>query len=247
MSCDIRAPMQRTSASVKIPSTRAALIRIGGLVLFLAVGLLIGYRLGWLDSHHAFEHIRRLRESHSLLAFVIGFVLIYGIGTMLGLPGLPFTVAAGAIFGTLLGSALSWIGAMIGATCGYFLARTVGRNVVARWLKRFRRADAAVAQARDFSGMLRLRLIPVFPIGVVNFVGGLARAPFGRYIAATAIGIIPSTLIYNYFADSLLEGVGGGAKGDAIKSLVLASALLVLLSLAPKWINRRRAETAGAD
>ena len=131
---------------------------------------------------------------------------IYAIGTTFGLPGLPFTVAAGAVFGTLLGSVLSWIGAMLGAIAGYFLARTVGRNVVARWLKRFRRVDAAVAQARDFAGMLRLRLIPVFPIGVVNFVGGLARAPFGRYLAATAIGIIPSTVIYNYFADSLLRG-----------------------------------------
>ena len=56
---------------------------------------------------------------------------------------------------------------------------------------------------------------------------------------ATAIGIIPSTLIYNYFADSLVEGVGGG-KARALVSLLLASALLILLSLLPKLLARQR-------
>jgi uncharacterized membrane protein YdjX (TVP38/TMEM64 family) len=239
--------MQRTSTGVRIPSTRAAMVSIACLLLVLVVASLIGYRLGWFDYRHAFEHITRLRQSHSFLVFIVGFVLIYAVGTSLGMPGLPFTVAAGAVFGTLLGTALSWVGAMIGACSGYLLARTIGHNVVARWLKRYKRVDGAVAQARDFMGLLRLRLIPVFPIGVVNFVGGLARAPFVPYLAATAIGIIPSTVIYTYFADSLLEGVGGNARGEATKSLLVATVLIVLLSLAPKLINRRREEAAAAD
>lgn len=236
--------MQRSSAGVRIPSTRAALLRIGGLALVLVVVSLTGYKFGWFDSQHAVEHITRLRRSYSPGVFIVGFVLIFGIGTSIGVPGLPLTVAAGAVFGTLLGSVLSWIGGMIGATAGYWLARTVGRNVVARWLKRFKRIDAAVAEARDFSGMLMLRLIPVFPIGVVNFVGGLARAPFWPYLGASAIGIIPSTVIYAYFADSLLEGVGGPGRSDAIKSLGIATVLMVGLSLAPKWLNRNGAQTA---
>ena len=233
--------MQRTSRGIRIPSTRSALVRIGGLVLVLVVTSLLGYWFGWFDYRHAFEHISRLQHGHSVVGFAVGFVLIFGIGTSLGVPGLPFTVAAGAVFGTLLGSVLSWFGGMIGAITGYWIARTVGHNVVARWLKRFKRIDAAVDEARDFGGMLRLRLIPVFPIGVVNFVGGLARAPFGSYMGATAIGIIPSTVIYAYFADSLLEGVEGSGRTDAIKSLVVATVLMVLLTLAPKWINRRHA------
>jgi uncharacterized membrane protein YdjX (TVP38/TMEM64 family) len=79
----------------------------------------------------------------------------------------------------------------------------------------------------------------VIPLGTVNFVAGLARSPFGAYMLATAIGIIPSTLIYNYFADSLVEGVGGG-KGRALVSLLLASALLILLSLLPRLLSRQR-------
>jgi uncharacterized membrane protein YdjX (TVP38/TMEM64 family) len=231
--------MQRTSARVRtLPSSRAALIRIGTLVALLAAASVIGYKLGWFDYRDTLEHVERLRRGHSVVVFAAGFVVIYGLGTSVGFPGLPFTVAAGALFGTMLGSALAWAGALIGATIGYWIARTIGHDVVVRWLKRYKRADAAVSDARDFAGMLRLRLIPVLPLGTVNFVGGLARAPFPSYLLATAIGIVPSTVIYTYFADSLLEGVGGG-RTDALRSLIIASTLLILLSLAPRYVNRR--------
>jgi uncharacterized membrane protein YdjX (TVP38/TMEM64 family) len=219
-------------------SARGALVRIGILALILALTSFVGYRLGWFDYRHTLEHVARLRRSHSFATFVIAFVAAYGIATSLGVPGMPFTVAAGALFGTLLGTALSWCGAMIGAAVGFWLARTVGHDVVLRWVRRFKRVDVAVEDARDFDGMLRLRLIPVLPLGTVNFVGGLARAPFRSYFAATALGVIPSTIIYTYFADSLLEGVGTG-KHKAIVSLIIASVLLLTLSLLPRMLRRR--------
>jgi uncharacterized membrane protein YdjX (TVP38/TMEM64 family) len=221
------------------PRTQAAVIRIAGLAVLLLVGSYVGYRLGWFNYRHTVRHLDRIRQSHSVWVFGIAFVGIYALGTSVGFPGLPFTVAAGALFGTLLGSALSWIGAMVGATIGYTIARTIGHNIVAHWLKRYERGNAAVAQASHFNGLLRLRLLPIIPLGTVNFVAGLAKSPFGSYLLATAIGIIPSTLIYNYFADSLVEGVGGG-KTRALASLLLASALLILLSLLPRLLGRQR-------
>ena len=226
------------SQPVRPPRARAALLRIGGLLALAAVASLIGYHLGWFDYRHTLEHVEHLRKLHSIAAFTFAFVLIYGIGTAVGIPGLPFTVAAGALFGTLLGSLIAWIGAMVSAAAGYWIARTVGHDVVSRWLKRFRRIDGAIAEARDFAGMLRLRLLPVLPIGVVNFVGGLARAPFASYMGATAIGVVPSTLIYTYFADSLIEGVAGG-RASAMRSMVIASVLLIGITLAPRLLRTK--------
>jgi uncharacterized membrane protein YdjX (TVP38/TMEM64 family) len=203
--------------------------------------------LGWLDSRHTLEHVARLRQSHSFPVFVTTFVVASGLGMGIGLPGLPFVVAAGALFGTVLGSVLGWAASMVGAIVGYWIARTVGHDVVLRWVRRFRRLDAAVSEGRDFAGMLRLRLIPVLPIGAVNFVAGLARAPVDLYLASTAIGIVPATVIYAYFADSLLEGVGNGRR-EAMKSLIVASALLLVLSLTPtiaRWLRGRNARQRG--
>lgn len=231
---------------VSPPQTRTVLIRIGALALLLAVGTLVAYRLGWFDYSHTLSHIAKLRQSENLGLFLVGFVLAYGLLTSLGLPGLPFNVAAGALFGSVIGGALAWMGSLLGAVAGYWLARTVGHREVTRWVKRYKRVDAAVDQARNFSGMLRLRLVPVLPIGIVNFVGGLARSPFIAYLAATALGIIPSVIIYSYFADSLVEGVGAGRK-QALVSLIIASTLLILLSLVPRFFRSRAAPSAESE
>lgn len=229
-------PRTDTVSTTRPPTARTALVRIGGLALLVVASAIVAYRAGWFDYQHTLEHIERLRRGHSLAVFTVGLVMVFGVGTALGLPGLPFTVAAGVLFGTLLGTVLSWAGAMLGAIIGYWIARTVGHDQVLRWVRRYKRVDSAVEKARDFTGMLWLRLLPVLPVGIVNFVGGLAKAHFGSYLGATAIGIIPATAIYCYFADSLLEGVGSGRK-DALTSLLVASLLLILLSLAPKLKN----------
>jgi uncharacterized membrane protein YdjX (TVP38/TMEM64 family) len=236
--CDLYVCVPRTSRSPRtLPSTRAALIRIGVLVFISVVAGLIAYNRGWFDVQHTLEHFARLRRSYNLVGFSIAFVVVIAIGTAAGGPAMPFVVTAGALFGTLFGSIISWGGAMLGAAAGYWLARTIGHGVVVNWLRRFRRASGAADAARDFHGMLRLRFIAILPLGIVSFIGGLARTPFVAYMAATAIGIIPSILIYCYFADSLIEGVSRG-KSDAIVSLVIASALLIALSLAPRWLAR---------
>ena len=222
-----------------LPPTRAAAIRIGILALLLVAASLVAYELGWFDYRHTLEHLARLRSHHNVLVFSICFVLIFGAGTSVGMPSLPFTVTAGVLFGTALGSTFAWVGELLSGALGYWVARSVGHDIVARWLSRYKRANAAIEDARDFAGILRLRLIPVLPLGTVNFICGLARSPFGTYMVATAIGVIPSTIIYTYFADSLLERVGQG-HADAMRSVIIASVLLILLSLTPRWLARKR-------
>jgi uncharacterized membrane protein YdjX (TVP38/TMEM64 family) len=218
---------------------RSALWRIGGLAALVIAVTIVAHRLGWLDYQHTLLHVENIRRKHSLIAFIAGTIVVFGLGTAIGLPGLPFTVVAGVLFGTMLGTLLSWVGALLGATVGYWVARTIGHKEVLKLSKRVRRVDRAVEESRDFPGMLTLRLIPVLPIGTVNFVGGLARAPFWKYLAATAIGTLPSLFIYCYFADRLVEGVGSR---QALSSLIIASTLLIVLTLAPKLVNRRHPE-----
>jgi uncharacterized membrane protein YdjX (TVP38/TMEM64 family) len=208
------------------------LMRVVPLALVLLIAAVVGYRLGWFDYEHALDHVQRIRRAHSFAGFAVAFTLGLGVGTALGIPGLPLMVAAGVAFGTLLGAIVSWTGALISATIGYWLARTIGHDIVTRWVKRYKRIDSAMTEAKHFAGILRLRLIPVLPIGSVNFVGGLARANFFSYLAATAIGVLPAVTIYNYFADSVVEGVGSG-RTDAFKSLIISSLLLLALSLTP--------------
>jgi uncharacterized membrane protein YdjX (TVP38/TMEM64 family) len=238
--------VQRLSSDFRFPLARRALTRIGLLALVLVAAFIIARELGWLDYRGALSQVAGLRRSHSFPVFAAVFVVASGLGMSLGFPGMPFVVAAGALFGTLLGSVLGWLASMVGAIVGYWVARTVGHDVVLHWVKRFPRVETAVTETSDFDGMLRLRLLPVLPIGVVNFIGGLARAPLPQYVLATALGIIPATVIYAYFAHSLLARVGRGRR-EALTSLIISTVLLLALSLLPtivRWRKRRRESRA---
>ena len=225
--------MSEVSSKSKSPPSHVALVRIAGLALILAIASLIAYALGLFDFRHVAQHISALRHASGSPFFVILFLLAYIGATSIGVPAMPFTVAAGVLFGALPGAALGWIGATLGGAAGYLIARRVGHDTVVRWIKRHRRVDSAIKEARDFRGMLRLRLIPLLPLGAVSFAAGLAKTPFAPYLAATAVGVLPITLVYAYFADGIVEGIVGGQR-NALASVVIASALLIGLSLVPR-------------
>jgi uncharacterized membrane protein YdjX (TVP38/TMEM64 family) len=231
--CDQQAIVSEVSRKSKSPPSHVALVRIAGLALILAIASWIAYVLGLFDYRHVAEHIASLRHASESPFFIILFLLAFIGATSIGVPAMPFTVAAGVLFGALPGAAVGWVGATLGGAAGYVIARTVGHDTVVRWIKRHRRLDNAIGEARDFRGMLRLRLIPLLPLGAVSFAAGLAKARFAPYFAATAIGVLPITVVYAYFADGIVEGIAGGQR-NALVSVVIASALLIGLSRVPK-------------
>src|SRR6058998_2599470 len=83
-----------------------------------------------------------------------------------------------------------------------------------------------------FAWLLRLRLIPIVPFNLLNFASGLTALPWRTYAAATAIGVIPATLVYTFFADALLSGSREAGHRVFVRVLI-AGALLVLLSFVP--------------
>lgn len=160
------------------------------------------------------------------------FVLTYAVVASLGLPGTPLTLAGGAIFGAVAGTGLNWLGATLGATGAFLLARALGRDAVRSLLGKRAGALDALSGSKAFLPLLRLRLIPIVPFNALNFGAGLAGVRPGTYIASTALGIIPGTAIYTYFADALLAGVDG-ARQAAFQQVLIAAALLVALSFVP--------------
>jgi uncharacterized membrane protein YdjX (TVP38/TMEM64 family) len=211
---------------------------VGALLAIVAVVAFVAYRLGWLDYRHAFEHIEAMRQTRNATSFALLFVGMYALFTSLGAPATPFIVVSGAVFGFVPGSVIAWVGAMVGAAAGYWIARTVGRGAVSRSIAKRRRVRLALEKTHDFHGMLGLRLVPVLPIGVVSLVGGLARAPFAAYLAATAVGVIPTTLIFCYFADSLVVS-GSNGRAGATKAVLIATALVAALTLASRMMRSR--------
>jgi uncharacterized membrane protein YdjX (TVP38/TMEM64 family) len=162
----------------------------------------------------------------------LAFVAAYTLAAALDFSGLVLTLAGGAVFGFWWGGLLNLIGANLGASAAFWVARLLGREGL-QALSGSRLAGLdRLARDAGFAWLLRLRLIPVVPFNLLNFAAGLTAMPWRTYAAATAIGIVPATLVYTFFADALLSGSHDAGRRVFMRALV-AGALLVLLSFVP--------------
>lgn len=162
----------------------------------------------------------------------VGFILIYGIGCVVAIPGSLLTLCGGAIFGAAWGTVYNVLASNLGATLAFLTARYLGRDFVARFMKgRIESFDEKVAE-HGFRFIFTLRLIPIIPFNGLNLGSGLSRIKYRHYLTGSAIGMLPATFIYTYFADALLGGVTGSGK-KALTNLIIASALLILISFVP--------------
>jgi uncharacterized membrane protein YdjX (TVP38/TMEM64 family) len=176
---------------------------------------------------------------HWLLAFGpvgIGFfALFFILATVILAPDWPLSVLAGLVYG-FWGVPVVVAAATIAASLAFLAARYLARERVRRLIDtrpRFAAIDRAVA-AEGWKVVLLLRLSPLVPFNLQNYLFGVTGIPFGHYVPATMIGIAPATAIYVYLgmlgkAAAEGEGAGGPFKWVLLGIGLLATAAVALL------------------
>jgi len=220
------------------PALRAVL-GLTALALLLAAAWMTTRHFGWLSSADPSELARRIEAARALRWAAPLFVVAYSLAAALGLPATPFTLAGGALFGVRFGTVLNWIGASIGATLAFLLARTLGHGAVQTLLGKRAAVLERWAGGGSFATLIRLRLLPVVPVNGLNFGAGLAGVRPSAFVWSTALGIVPGTFVYTYFASALLAGASGARRG-ALVDVFVAGGLLVMLSFVPSLARRMR-------
>src|SRR5207244_3319092 len=125
------------------------------------------------------------------------FVAIYIVAGLAFVPASALTLAAGAIFGVGLGLLL----ASLSSTTVVFLAFLIARHVAHERfekLARKQRRFGAISQAISAGGwkmVLLLRLSPILPFNLLNYLFGLTRVKLGPYVLASWIGMLPGTFV----------------------------------------------------
>lgn len=105
-------------------------------------------------------------------------------------------ITVGLKLGTLSGVLTVLPVSLLGSLLGFFLAKKVfGRWIEKRFPKVSRQVRDRIA-SQGVSYALSLRLIPAFPFYLVNVALGLTGLSSGKFLLTTALGMLPSTLIY---------------------------------------------------
>lgn len=234
--------MEKPTRESQGAATRSRWVRPTLFALFVGASiavLLFTPLREFIDPLRLFEALQQIGEHPAAPAlFLVGFLCL----SLLGAPMVPMVVAGAAAFGFGQGMALNYVGLLLGASCSYWLARTLGRDTVRRWLgSRYERLESLI-QRRGFWPMVRLRFLPI-PFPVANYGPALLGVGYPLFLASTALAYVPILTVYSYFAATLVQ-VGESEREAILQKLGLSVLLLLLLTFVPslivRWVNGRR-------
>jgi uncharacterized membrane protein YdjX (TVP38/TMEM64 family) len=154
------------------------------------------------------------------------FIGGYALAAVLLMPCFLLTLTAGALWGLRAGVLYVMLGASLGAIIAFLCARYLVRSLVQVYVDRHPRM-AAVDRAVESEGLrlvFLLRLSPVVPYILLNYVLGVSRLRFRDYLGGLA-GMLPIIAMYVYagkVAGDLATLVSGNAspKGAAYYAMI---------------------------
>jgi uncharacterized membrane protein YdjX (TVP38/TMEM64 family) len=205
----------------------------------VGVFVLVAWRLGYFNLQHSdrLQHVAQRAGGSPWLAVL--FVLIYAVLATFAAPVSPLAYAAGALFDLTPGLLAVWIGSMLGAAAGYWLARGAWSEPAHRLLSRYEAKFRQLREGHPLLTVMRLQLLPIVPFGIFNYAAGVAELPFVKFLGGTALGIIPGTVAAVYVGDQLAAGFkGGGSRAFLIAALVMLA--LLAFSFAPTLLRKIR-------
>lgn len=137
----------------------------------------------------------------------IVFITIYALrGAVLVIPVGIMSLAGGLAFGQWFGTIYILIGATLGASLSFMIARYFGRQFIESfsWLHKgkIKQFDEGI-EKNGFRMMLFMRLIPLFQYDAVNFGSGLSKMKFRDFFIGSLIGMAPGGFINAMLGSSL--------------------------------------------
>ncbi len=166
----------------------------------------------------------------------VGFVLLYAIATVVMVPGSIFDLIGGALFGPYFGCALNLAGGSLGAALAFLVARYIARDWVEVRAGRRTRGIVNSVDADGWQFVAFVRLVPIFPYNVMNYLLGLTHIPFPQYIVATLVFMAPSTVVYTWIGVAGREALAGDTNN--LRYALLALGLLAVMLMVPRFYKR---------
>lgn len=221
------------------------------IVILLLLGLFI-----WIAREYsrAFGHIwggSLLESAQNLRSFVLSYGR-WGLLTMICLhmlhvivsviPSVLVQFVGGLIYGMGLGMLSGFVGIALGSAVSFYLARLLGRRVVALFVseKSLSKLDRLAGSDKALLVLLLLFILPV-PKDFIAYVAGLSNMRAGSFFFVSLTGRLPGMLIATYLGSHLLErnylllGLGVAlCAAAALLSYIFRAKILALAHKTPK-------------
>ena len=204
------------------------------IILILLVLTIISILIYGANSGISIKKFQTFIEHLGVLAPVI-FTLIYAIGPVIFLPITLLSIAGGVLFGPVIGTLCSLIGATIGAAISFLISKYLLKD----WID-----SKSHTKVIFFQNMVRkegwkfvslLRISPFLPFNLQNYIFGVTNISLSTFCIATFISLAPGTFTYVYLGYAGQSAYSGSQ--NITTKITVAIALLMIFSFFPYIIK----------
>lgn len=194
---------------------------------------------------HLDEKIKIIRDWIKTLGILgpVVYIFVYAIAVVALIPGSALTVAAGAMFGSVIGVICVSLASTLGASLSFLIARYFARDSVSTWLnktEKFRKLDH-LTEKHGAIIVAITRLVPLFPFTLLNYGFGLTKVTFQTYVLWSWLCMLPGTILFVVGAAAFTKGLAQGQiPWLLIGVFFIILVLLVLLVRHAKNILKRK-------
>jgi uncharacterized membrane protein YdjX (TVP38/TMEM64 family) len=180
---------------------------------------------------------------------MVVFALIYIVDALILGPAWLFALAAGLAFGLVKGGLLVWASATAAGAIGFLMARYLARHRIEKFVKKNEKYEAVdrAIKRHGWKVVLLLRISPLLPYTVSNYIYGLTAVDFLHYLVATAIGLVPMVAVYVSIGAAGREVVLAAAHGghhSVVEIVVLVIGVIFTIGAALLIARAARRELA---
>lgn len=164
--------------------------------------LVLNHVFGWSAYLSDLDNLKLLQDmlEENLIAAALIYTAVTVVGcVVLALPGVTFAIAAGLLFGPVLGTVLcslaTTIGAMLAFIAGRFFLKDTIKPVVMKnkYIKKWLFDESGT---NEIFILMITRLVPLFPYNLQNFAYGITDIRFRTYSFFSLVFMLPGTAMY---------------------------------------------------
>ncbi|MCL2437291.1 MAG: VTT domain-containing protein [Clostridiales bacterium] len=207
------------------------------LLLLFIIGIpayLFIFQYDLIMSFHSLDEVRDFLLRYELVSILVyvAFPIFHVVIAVI--PGPPFHIASGFVFGFWLGYVLTMTGILIGSTITFYLSRKLGKDAMYLFFgeEKFTKFINLVNSKKGLIAIFLIYLIPGVPLKEgLGYVVGLSKIKLLPFLLLVLIGRTPAVMV------SILIGTMYDHESYT-GIIILASIVMILFALAAVYYKK---------